>query len=46
MKKFVEIMAKEILSENFTKKEYVMYGVIVPVAFVAIMCLTGWIETL
>lgn len=45
MKDFFKIMAGDILSENFTKKEYVVYGVIAPLALVAIMLFAGWIES-
>lgn len=46
MKEFFEIMGKDFMSENFTRKEYVVYGVIAPLALVAIMLFGGWIETL
>ena len=46
MKEFFDIMAKDILSENFTRKEYVIYGIITPMVLVGIMALAGWIETL
>lgn len=38
-------MAGDILSENFTMREYVVYGVIAPLAIVAVMLLGGWIES-
>jgi len=34
MKEFLEIMVKDILSENFTKKEYVVYGIVAPLVLV------------
>lgn len=36
MKEFMEIMGKDILSENFTKKEYVMYGIVAPLVLVLV----------
>lgn len=38
-------MMKDIQKENFTKREYVVYGVIAPLALVAIMLFAGWIES-
>ena len=34
MKEFLEIMEKDIMSENFTKKEYVIYGIVAPLVLV------------
>ena len=45
MKDFLKIMAGDILSENFTKREYVVYGIIAPLALVAIMLFAGWIDS-
>ena len=39
MKKFSDIMKKDILSENFTNKELVIYGVLAPIVLFAIMAL-------
>lgn len=41
MKEFLEIMGKDILSENFTKKEYVVYGIVAPLVLVLVMGLVG-----
>lgn len=38
-------MAGDILSENFTRREYVVYGIIAPLALVAIMLFGGWVES-
>ena len=46
MKEFFNIMAKDILSENFTRKEYVIYGIIAPLALVAACMVAEWIDTL
>ena len=41
MKEFLKIMGKDILSENFTKKEYVVYGSVAPVLLVLVCGLAG-----
>jgi hypothetical protein len=41
MKEFLKIMAKDILSENFTKKEYLVYGIVAPVVLVLVCGLAG-----
>jgi len=41
MKEFLEIMGKDILSENFTKKEYLVYGIVAPVVLVLLCGLAG-----
>lgn len=44
MKEFFNIMAKDILSENFTMKDYVIYGIIAPMALIAICMLASLVE--
>lgn len=44
MKELFDILAKDIYSEHFTRKEYIIYGIIVPLAFVAVAVLAGAIE--
>lgn len=46
MKKFIEIMKKDYESENFTAKEWLLYGVIIPLAFVCATLIAGVIERL
>lgn len=41
MKEFFEIMRKDIMSENFTRKEYVVYGIIAPLMLVLVCGLAG-----
>jgi len=41
MKDFLNIMGKDILSENFTKKEYVVYGIVAPLVLVLVCGLAG-----
>lgn len=43
MKEFFEIMAKDILKENVSRRELVVYGVIAPVALVAFLGLVSLI---
>lgn len=44
MKEFFNIMAKDIMSENFTRKDYVIYGIIAPMALIAICMLASLVE--
>lgn len=46
MKKLIEIMLKDIKDENFSKREYIVYGILTPLVLVAIMALAGWLETM
>lgn len=41
MKEFLEIIGKDIMSENFTRKEYVVYGIIAPLMLVLVCGLAG-----
>ena len=41
MKEFLEIMGKDIMKENFTKKEYVVYGIVAPLVLVLVCGLAG-----
>jgi len=41
MKEFLEIMGKDIMSENFTRKKYVVYGIIAPLVLVLVCGLVG-----
>jgi hypothetical protein len=46
MKELIEILLKDIKDENFSKREYIVYGILTPIVLVGIMALTGWLETL
>ena len=46
MKEFLEIMGKDIMSENFTKREYIVYGILTPLGMIAIIGLVGWIDAI
>jgi len=39
MKEFLKIMGKDILSENFTRREYVVYGIVAPLVLVLVCVL-------
>ena len=41
MKEFLEIMGKDIMSENFTRREYVVYGIVAPLVLVLVCGLAG-----
>ena len=41
MKEFFEIMGKDIMNENFTRKELVVYGIVAPLVLVLICGLAG-----
>ena len=46
LKEFWRIMEKDVRDEHFTEKEYVIYGILAPVALFALMCVAGWLETI
>lgn len=41
MKEFLKIMGKDIMSENFTRREYVLYGIVAPLVLVLLCGLAG-----
>lgn len=41
MKEFFEIMGKDIMNENFTRKELVVYGIVAPLVLVLLCGLAG-----
>jgi hypothetical protein len=41
MKEFLEIMGKDIMNENFTRREYVIYGIVAPLVLVLLCGLAG-----
>lgn len=46
MKELIEILLKDIKDENFTKREYIVYGIATPLVLVALMAVAGWLETM
>jgi hypothetical protein len=41
MKEFFETMGKDIMNENFTRKELVVYGIVAPLVLVLMCGLAG-----
>lgn len=41
MKEFLKIMWKDIKSENFTRKEYIVYGIVAPLVLMLLCGLAG-----
>ena len=41
MKEFLKIMEKDIMNENFTRREYVVYGIVAPLVLVLVCGLAG-----
>lgn len=41
MKQFFLIMEKDLMRENFSRKEMIIYGVIAPAVLVALMTIFG-----
>lgn len=46
MKEFLKIMEKDILKEDFTRKDMFVYGILAPIALFLIMILAGWLDSL
>ena len=44
MKEFWQTMEKDIQKENFTKNEWLVYGVIAPMALVLVIALISLLE--
>lgn len=46
MREFLKkMMSDDESQQNFTKKEIVVYGIIVPLGLVLLMALVGWMES-
>ena len=41
MKEFLRIMGKDVMSENFTRKEFLIYGIVAPLVLVLVCGLVG-----
>ena len=46
MKDFFELMEKDYMSEGFSKREWVIYGIIAPVVLVIGCVIADWIARL
>ena len=44
MKELFEIFEKDIKSENFTRKEIVIYGIIAPLTLILVCGLAEWLS--
>ncbi len=44
MKELFEIFEKDIKSENFTRKEIVIYGIIAPLALILVCGFAEWLS--
>lgn len=44
MKEFLKIMGMDILSENFSRKQMVVYGIVAPLVLISIMAIAGWMN--
>ena len=42
---FRRVMSDDETKHEFTLREKVVYGVVVPLAFLAVMCVAGYMET-
>jgi thiosulfate reductase cytochrome b subunit len=42
---FERLMTDDESGQKFTTKEAVVYGIVVPVAFILIIGIAGWMET-
>jgi len=41
MKEFLRIMGKDVMTENFTSKEFLVYGIVAPLVLVLVCGLVG-----
>jgi hypothetical protein len=46
MKLFIKIMNEDVQKEHFSVWEIVVYSILVPLCFIGLMCLAGYLETL
>jgi len=47
IKEFLKVvMSDDETNHKFSTSEKVLYGVLVPLGLIALMCLGGWIDTL
>ena len=44
MKELIEIMMKDIKDENFSKREYIVYGILTPIVLFLLMAFAGWMD--
>ena len=44
MKELIKVFEKDIKSENFTRKEIIIYGIIAPLALILVCGLAEWLS--
>ena len=44
MKELIKVFEKDIKSENFTRKEIIIYGIIAPIALILVCGLAEWLS--
>ena len=44
MKKFIKIMADDYRKDSFTQKDYVVYGIIVPIVLIGLIVLAEFMD--
>lgn len=44
MKEFFNVMFEDLKQEGFSKKEVLIYGVVLPLASIMVIGIAGWIE--
>ena len=43
---FRKLMSDDETNQNYTREELILYGIIVPIGFITLMCIAGWLDTL
>ena len=46
MKKLWQVTMKDFQGECFTRKEMVVYGILLPLGFIGLVIVESWVETL
>ena len=46
MKELFEILSKDIMSENFTRREFIIYGIVYPLGLIAACVLAEIVSNL
>ena len=46
MKEFLQVMGMDILSENFSRKQMVIFGIVAPMVLIGIMAIAGWMDAI
>jgi hypothetical protein len=43
---FRKLMSDDETHQNYTREELILYGILVPIGFIILMCIAGWLDTL